>query len=216
MNDALPPHQPPEAPEPMSADDFHRQQLGNRARFVASELARLPTLLLAGETVHLLAQGMLGNRRGLVAATNRRILFVEAGRMSGRSQLSDYPYNRIVAVQTGLTGGMLTRSAGQLTLITTSGPVGIAEVRPAEQAEDVGRFVREKITPDAGTVSMPGYHGLPTAAPPAPPSAPPPPLSTAEPADPAERLRKLRAMRDADLIDDAEYDRTRQRILDEM
>src|SRR5437879_1586043 len=80
---------------------------------VGRELKKLPSLLLEGEEVLNLARGKYADKQGLVAVTDRRIMFVEEGMM--RSRLEDFPYGRVSSIQSEkaiLSGKLIVFASG--------------------------------------------------------------------------------------------------------
>ena len=61
------------------------------------EIRRLPEVLWEGETVQMLATGQYGGGQGLVAMTDKRLLFFKHGIL--KQVLEDFPYNKISSVQ---------------------------------------------------------------------------------------------------------------------
>jgi hypothetical protein len=61
------------------------------------EIRKLPEVLWEGETVEMLATGQYGGGQGLVAMTDKRLLFFKHGLLS--QKLEDFPYNKVSSVQ---------------------------------------------------------------------------------------------------------------------
>jgi hypothetical protein len=80
----------------------------NVKTFVRKELRKLPEMLYEDEEVMNLTQGQYEGNQGLVAVTDRRVMFVDEGMI--RSHREDFPYERISSVQCkkSLMSGTLT------------------------------------------------------------------------------------------------------------
>lgn len=83
------------------------------------ELRGLEWVLRDDETVERMATGMYGRRVGLLALTDRRLLFLRRGRLS--QTIEDHPVDRITSIQwhTAVLSGTLTvYTAGRRAVIT--------------------------------------------------------------------------------------------------
>jgi hypothetical protein len=106
---------------------------------IRREVKKLPELLGEGEDVVTMAQGKYEDKQGLVAVTDRRVLFLEQGMV--RHRLEDFPYGRISSVQTET--GM---AYGKLTIHASGNKAVIENVLPKQRAVEIGDYVREKIS----------------------------------------------------------------------
>jgi len=158
---------------------------------VKKELLKLPSLLHEGERVVNLAQGMYADKNGLIAVTDRRVMFVEEGVM--RSRLEDFPYGRISSVRTS-TGW----TAGDLTIFASGNKTVIKTVMPKDRVNEVGDYLRSRIS----VAESPAAAAAPVPAPP-PPSAP----------DVYDHLRKLGELRDAGVLSQEEFDAKKAELL---
>jgi hypothetical protein len=72
------------------------------------DMRRLPDHLREGEVVHMLTTGQYGNGFGLLAMTDRRLLFLMDGSTQKISE--DFPYGKISSIQwaSGLLTGTIT------------------------------------------------------------------------------------------------------------
>src|SRR5829696_7802850 len=77
----------------------------NKRWLVRRELKKLPDMLEDGEEVLNLARGEYDGREGLMAVTDRRIVFLEQGMV--RHRFEDFSYDRINSVRTST--GMRSR-----------------------------------------------------------------------------------------------------------
>jgi hypothetical protein len=185
---------PKEMPNtPANITELANQKLNGMIRWaVGKELAKLPSLLGEGEEVMNVAQGMYADKNGLVAVTNCRVMFVEEGLM--RSRLEDFPYGRISSVQTS-TGW----TAGDLTIFASGNKTLITRVMPKERVNEVGDYVRSRIS--AGEQ---------------PASTPVSPTAPAPPPDIYEHLRKLGELRDAGVLSQQEFDLKKAELLERL
>ncbi|QDN64433.1 PH domain-containing protein [Streptomyces sp. S1D4-14] len=97
------------------------------------EIRKLPGVLWEGETVERLAIGQYGGGQGLVAMTDKRLLFFKHGFLS--QTLEDFPYNRISSVQ--WSAGPLM---GTLTVFTSGNR---AEIK--SMPKDPGKTLADKL-----------------------------------------------------------------------
>lgn len=157
---------------------------------VRREMKKLPQLLGEGEEVVNLARGEYGGKEGLIAATDRRIIFVEEGMV--RHRLEDFPYNKVSSILT--EAGI---RSGKLTIFASGNKAEITDVHPKQRASEIGDYVRGRI----GTA----FAGQ---------AAPSPPVVA--PDGPMEQLRKLGELRDAGLVTPEEFEAKKADILARM
>ncbi|GHG15070.1 PH domain-containing protein [Streptomyces filamentosus] len=147
------------------------------------EIRHLPTVLWEGETVEMLAAGQYGNGMGLVALTDRRLLFLKHGFMS--QALEDFPLGNISSVQ--WSAGLLM---GTLSVYASGNRADIKAV-PKPHGEALSARLRALLA--------------------APPAAAP--VAAAPAQDVASRLATLDQLRATGAITDAEYQDRRTAIL---
>lgn len=173
------------------ADDVLRPDIQAAAdrmgsRFGARrEIRRLTGYLWEDETVEYLAGGSYGGGLGLVALTDRRLLFVRDGWVNKASE--DFPIEKISSVQwrSGFSQGVLT--------VFASG--NKAEIKQIFNA-DGGRIadvIRHRIAPGQQS------------------TAPTP--ASVESDDPMAKLRQLGELRDAGVITPAEFEAKKAELL---
>ncbi|MGX1494436.1 SHOCT domain-containing protein [Streptomyces tendae] len=92
---------------------------------VRHAVRRLPEVLDEGETVEMLATGTYGRGTGVLALTDRRLVFYGHGVLT--RTVEDVPYDRISSVQ--WTSGLLT---GTLAVVSAGGRTEIRQV-PRDQ-----------------------------------------------------------------------------------
>ncbi|MFH8792208.1 PH domain-containing protein [Streptomyces sp. NPDC017941] len=156
------------------------------------EILRLPEVLWEGETVEMLATGLYGKGNGLVAMTNRRLVFLKHGVLS--QQIEDFPYERISSVQ--WSGGMMM---GTLIVFASGNKAEIKQM-PKDSGKALADALRARL---AGAAGAPAAGVAQTA--PAPAGG-----------DVASRLATLDQLRAAGAITDAEYQDRRTKILDSL
>ncbi len=113
------------------------------------EIKRLPEHLWEGETVERMTTGAYGNGNGLVVLTDRRLLFIQDGVMSKKSE--DFPLDKVSSVQWG-SGLML----GAITIFASGNKTEIKNVNKDDGKEMVD-LVRARLSaPKAAPVAATG------------------------------------------------------------
>ena len=158
----------------------------NMRAFVHRELRTLPALLGEDERVLDLTQGEHDGSRGLIAVTDRRVMFVDDGIV--RTRVEELPHEEIASVECSSS----IRS-GTLTILASAGQVVFENVMPRRQAEEVAELIRARMGAE------------PAQAPPSPPAG-----------DPFETLRKLGELRDAGVLTQDEFDEHKRSILSRL
>ncbi|MFC6011123.1 PH domain-containing protein [Nocardia lasii] len=155
------------------------------------ELKKLAGYLWEAETVDLLASGWYGSGTGLVALTDRRLIFIKDGIMS--QTLEDFPLENISSVQ--WSAGMLF---GTMTVFTSGNKADISQMQKPD-----GKAIADKIRQ---LISAPTD-------PPTEPSHP----STQSPSIPptliADELRKLAELRELGVLTDDEFTAQKAKLL---
>jgi len=173
------------ADEPLRPDiQAAVDRMGNR--FGAKrEIRRLAGYLWEGETVYDLAGGTYGGGLGLVALTDRRLLFLHDGWVNKTTE--DFPIDKMSSIQwrSGFSQGTLT--------VFASG----------NKAE-----IKQIFNPDGKRISDAIRHQLS-------PGSPAADLTPAEPSgeDPLEKLRQLGELRDAGVVTAAEFEAKKAELL---
>jgi len=159
---------------------------------VRRELKKLPELLGENEDVVNLARGEYDGKEGLIVTTDRRIMFVEQGMI--RSNLEDFPYDKVASMksETGMR-------SGKLTIFTSGNKAELKDIHPKARVTEIGDYVRARIS--AGSSNK---QSEPTAAPAAPPDGP------------MEQFKKLGELRDAGVLNEAEFEAKKTELLSRM
>lgn len=164
------------------ADEKLNMKLG-----VRKELKRLPHHLADGEEVVNLSDGQYGKSRGLVAVTDRRVIFTSEG--IGRTTFEDFPYEKISSVQTS-TGVML----GEMTIHASGNKAHITQLLKT-RAPEIGDYVRSRISEGSSSGSADQHQ------------------PQAANIDPTEELRKYAALRDDGIISEQEFQDKKRQIM---
>lgn len=155
---------------------------------VKAELRRVGDALMPGEEPLMLGTGQYeGIGNSLLIVTEQRLVAMnETGAFSKKLITRDIRFDQVTDVQ--VDQGI---AAGTLMLLTAGGSFQIKTVLPQGRATDIANHVRQRM----------GTHA--------------PTSSASAPATLEERLQRAKAMLDSGVIDDAEYQAMRARILAE-
>lgn len=148
------------------------------------EIKELPSVLWEDERIEQMVQGVYGEALGVLAATNKRLVFVDKGLL--RMRVEDFPYDRISSIEykTGMMMGSI--------IIYASGNKSEIKHVAKDQCQGFANYVRARTTAPSAHASAPA------------------PAATASPVDELERLAKLR---DAGVLTDQEFEAEKQRVL---
>ena len=162
---------PPAAKPPASANNVQHQQTGHLSkeesinaalrridgysRFLSrGEIKELPFILWEDELPEMLAEGSYHDGRGLLVATDRRLIFIDKG-LFGQLKVEDFGYDRITSIEskTGLMSGSI--------VIYASGNREQIDAVAKQNVNSLASYIRNKIhnpnpappTPPAGAVS---------------------------------------------------------------
>lgn len=155
---------------------------------VGKAIRNLVTHLQGGESVWRLASGNYGGRLGLIALTDRRLLFVADGAFSQR--VEDFPLGRISSVE--YTSGF---ASGTLVVYASGNKAEVKSV-PKEDGKALADQVRAALSAPA-----------PVASPTAPQSAP------SGGSDVIEQLERLSALHSAGHISAEEFAAAKAKVL---
>lgn len=153
------------------------------------ELKKLPEHLWEGEQVSILETGQYGAGMGIMALTDRRLLFLKDGIMSQTSE--DFPFDKISSIQ--WSSGMMF---GKIAVFVSGNKAEITNVGKA-QGKAIVDAVRNRISAASGPAA------------PAVSVAPPAPVSE----DPVEQIQKLAGLRDAGILTEDEFSAKKAQIL---
>ncbi len=172
---------------PQNLEGLAKRKLQSRIG-VKKELKRLPEQLELDEHVFTLASGNFEGQIGLLALTDRRLLFSHQGMFSDK--VEEFPYDRISAIQVEKK-----MTVGKLKLSVAGGVRHeISNVMPKERVDEIASYIRQRISP-------PVAKAAPVPAPP----VPAPPVSEgslAEAPKVVTRLTRLGELRAQELITD--------------
>ena len=160
------------------------------------EITELPQILREGETVDTLASGQYGGGAGLLAMTDRRLVFLEHGATARR--VAEFAYGSISSVR--WQGGMIF---GTLTVLAAGSQAEINQIPKQD-----GRALADRLRSRVAQETAPAGQAAP-AAPHAPAAVP-----AAGGQDVATRLATLEQLRAVGAVTDAEYRDRRAAILD--
>jgi hypothetical protein len=159
-----------------------------RSKFGANrELRKLPEHLWEGETVERITSGTYGSDAGtgIVALTDRRIIFLKDGWMSKTSE--DFPIEKISSVQWS-SGLML----GTLTIFASGNKAEIKNMQKVD-GKEMADLVRSRLSGGAAAVPSP-----------APEPAGNPII---------QQIRELGELRDAGLLSEVEFEAKKAELL---
>ena len=153
------------------------------------EIKELPSILWENELPEKLITGRYNNGRGMLVATNRRLIFIDKGMVS--LKVEDFSYDKIASIEskTGMVFGSLT--------IYASGNKEKFEYADKELLRGFADFLRAKIStqkPQSSPVSSPVEN----------------PSSTISVAD---ELEKLAGLRDRGIITKEEFSAQKAKLL---
>ncbi|WP_327587054.1 PH domain-containing protein [Nonomuraea sp. NBC_00507] len=170
-------------PDIQAAASLMRNKMGAKR-----EIRRLVEYLWEGEQVQLMSAGQYGQGTGLVALTDRRLLFVKDGIMSKSTE--DFPLEKISSVE--WSSGMLL---GSLTVFASGNKAEITSM-DKQDGKQLGDRLRERLA-----------SGRPSGAAPAPaPSG----------GDVYDQLRKLGELRDAGVLTQAEFEEKKTALMRQL
>lgn len=149
------------------------------------EFARLPDHLHDGETVEAVAVGKYSGDLGIVALTDRRVIFF-VSQLVGKERTEDFPLSKVSTVNWSKKRMKLT-DTGQIEIAGSGFAVAIEGVASVD-GEAMVRAIRERL------------------------AAPVAPASTGS-VDVADQIKKLADLRDAGVLTDAEFDAKKQELL---
>ena len=163
--------------------DRDRRSLGQ-----PREIKELPSILAEDEIIENILSGIYSNRRGILVATNRRLIFVDKGIMGG-VKVKDFSYEKISSIQYK-TGMFL----GEITIFSSGNDANISHI-DKDVARSFGDFVRARIS-----------------------SPKPPPAITSDVDSPTQddviiKLERLAKLKEQGVLDDREFQEQKRRML---
>jgi len=161
---------------------------------VRKEIRRLPELLDPGEALVTACSGTYENHNGLLAVTDRRVLFVEEGMV--RKKLEEFHYGRISSAQR--SSGMLTAT---LTIITSGNKSTIKNIVPKVRADEIVTYISGRITGDIARSTA--SHVVEAE-------------GGAVVDNPVAKIRQLAELRDAGVLSDEEFEAKKAELLKQI
>ena len=154
-------------------------------RFLAKrEIDELPNILWEGEIVERLITGTYDDGLGVLAATNRRLIFIDKG-LFGKLRIEDFTYDKITTIEssTGIIAGKLT--------VYASGNKETIENVYKFTCQDFAAHLRNKLNRPSEQATAPSTVAVSV----------------------ADELGKLAALRDSGVLTQEEFDQQKQRLL---
>jgi hypothetical protein len=106
--------------------------------FARAELEKLPSVIWHDERLEALAGGLYSGTNGIVCRTDRRVLFVSKGILSGL-KVADFPLDEISSIQYKV--GLI---AGELTIFSSGNRAEITQIVPKDEARLFAEGVRAR------------------------------------------------------------------------
>ncbi|MBF6621253.1 MAG: PH domain-containing protein [Patulibacter sp.] len=185
-------HTPATTPEAIKA--LLNEKLDGKL-LVRKEIRRLPELMDPGEALITACSGIYEGHNGLLALTDRRILFVDEGVV--RSRLEEFHYSRISSAQRH--SKLMSAS---VTFITSGNKATIKDIPSKDRADEIVSYVSRRITGDTERPTAP--QGAPSA------SAE---ETTESGGDPLATIKQLTQLRDAGALSDTEFEAKKAELL---
>ena len=105
--------------------------------FAKREIKDLPNILWDDERVRGALQGSYGGGRGLLLATDRRLIFVDRKLLGNRVKVEDFAYDKVSSIQYELK--MLS---AEVTIFSSGNKAVIEQIIPKNQARTLCESVR--------------------------------------------------------------------------
>ena len=154
-------------------------------RFLAKrEIDELPNILWEGEIVERLITGTYDDGLGVLAATNRRLIFIDKG-LFGKLRIEDFTYDKITTIESST--GII---AGKLTVYASGNKESIENVYKFT-CQDFAAHLRNKLNRPSEQATAPSTVAVSV----------------------ADELGKLAALRDSGVLTQEEFDQQKQRLL---
>lgn len=164
---------------------------------VRKEIKRLTDYLDVDEELVTAASGMYEDRNGLLAVTERRMLFVDEGLM--RKRLEEFQYERISSVQ--WKSGLVM---AEIKIYASGNTARIRQIAPKERAQEIAAYTSRRISEGRSAPTSP-IHASVGQVPTEPASAPS--------SDPIEQIRRLAELRDLGAITTEEFEAKKSDLL---
>jgi hypothetical protein len=162
---------------------------------VRKEIKRLTDHLAVDEELITAASGIYEDHTGLLAVTDRRLLFLDEGIV--RKRLEEFHYSRISSAQ--WKSGMVM---AQIKIFASSNVAVIGHIAPKERAQEIAGYISRRIA--EGSTSH-QRAAEPVASEPSAPAA-----------DPIEQIRRLAELRDLGAITADEFEAKKTQLLGQL
>jgi predicted Zn-dependent peptidase len=133
---------PMDLDEEAVVDDLATEKLSRRW-VVADELKRLPGLLAPGEELLNLAEANRGLKAGLLALTDRRVIFLYAGMTGRRRDVLEFPLADISSVDG--RAGIFALVGSRIVLVASGTTTKFKDIVPRERAPEIVEEIRARI-----------------------------------------------------------------------
>lgn len=163
---------------------------------VAKELRRLVEIIVPGEGMVNLAKGKYAGKTGILAVTDRRVIFIESGLF--RNTVEDFSYQNISSVRSETK-----ILKGEIEIMAAGNNARITEVFPKARVPEIVNYVRARI--GHGVTPNPHAHatvGVSKVS-----------VDIAEKDTAATRLKALNQMKVDGLLNEDEYSAKKAEIL---
>jgi hypothetical protein len=163
------------------------------------EIRKLASYLREGELVTYLASGTYGDGTGIIALTDRRLLFLKDGVMKQVSE--DFPFDRISSIQ--WSSGPLM---GKIIVFVAGAKAEIVNV-----PKRIGKVIVDTARNRISVSSAPAAPGAPAAA--GPTTGVPAGSAASGSEDILDQIGKLGALRDSGVLSEQEFDEKKTQLL---
>jgi hypothetical protein len=164
------------------------KNMDGAAKFLGSkEIKALPSILWEDEKLERLVTGIYNNGNGILAATNKRLVFVDKGLIYGL-KVEDFPYDKITSIQ--YQQGMVI---GEITIYASGNK---AEIKWVDKAltKSFAEHVRARITATTSSVA-------------------PQPVAAQVADDPIAKLERLASLKEKGILSEEEFRQQKAAIL---
>jgi hypothetical protein len=162
---------------------------------VRKEIKRLTDYLAVDEELITAASGIYEDHTGLLAVTDRRLLFLDEGIV--RKRLEEFHYSRISSAQ--WKSGMVM---AEVKIFASSNVAVIGHIAPKERAQEIAGYISRRIA-EGSTSQQPAAEPVASESP-------------ALTADPIEQIRRLAELRDLGVVTADEFETKKTQLLGQL